>query len=122
MWMDFACETSLVAERPETRQHLFTEVIAPGFTGCRKFWQAFFEFFAEQRHEFETRLPPGSRAASRRGFAFCVANPIGSAHESTRIGSVQSLVAIGVISVSGFRNGNNAVTISLTQKPIPAGC
>jgi len=33
-------------------------------------------------------------------------------HESTRIGSVQSLVGIGVI---GFRNGNNAVTISLTQ-------
>jgi len=42
----------------------------------------FWEFFAEPRHEFETRLPPGSLAASRRGFAFCVADPIGSAHES----------------------------------------
>jgi hypothetical protein len=42
-------------------------------------------FFAEPRHEFETRLPPGSLAASRRGFAFCVADPIGSAHEWTRI-------------------------------------
>ena len=37
---------------------------------------------AEPRHEFETRLPPGSLAASRRDFAFCVADPIGSAHES----------------------------------------
>ena len=39
----------------------------------------------QPRHEFETRLPPGSLAASRRGFAFCVADPIGSGHESARI-------------------------------------
>jgi hypothetical protein len=46
-------------------------------------WQAFFEFLTvEPRHEFETRLPPGSLAASRRGFTFCVADPIGSAHKS----------------------------------------
>src|SRR5438874_13161204 len=32
-------------------------------------------------HEFETRLPPGWLAASLRGFAFCVADPIGSVHE-----------------------------------------
>jgi hypothetical protein len=40
-------------------------------------------FFAEPSHEFENRLPPGSLAASPRGFAFCVADPIGSTHEST---------------------------------------
>ena len=38
------------------------------------------------RHEFETRLPPGSLAASRRGFAFCVADPVGSAHEFLQTG------------------------------------
>ncbi len=97
----------------------------------------FLEFFVEPRHEFESRLPPGSLAASRRGFAFCVADPIGSAHESTRIDTngesealrrsregararrsspLQRFVAIGVIRRSGFpRSGNSAVTILLTQ-------
>src|SRR5213592_2277379 len=39
----------------------------------------------QPRHEFETRFPPGSLAASHRGFAFCVADPIASAHEPARI-------------------------------------
>ena len=29
---------------------------------------------------------PGSLAASRRGFAFCVADPVGSAHEFSQTG------------------------------------
>jgi hypothetical protein len=61
---------------------------------CKRLASFFWKIFAERRHEFETRLPPGSLAASHCGFAFCVADPIGSAHES---------------------NGNNAVTIPLTQ-------
>jgi hypothetical protein len=50
-------------------------------------WQAFSSAIriVEARHEFETRLPTDSLAASRRGFAFCVADPIGSAHEPARI-------------------------------------
>jgi len=50
-------------------------------------WQAFSSGIriVEARYEFETRLPPGSLAASHRGFAFCVADPIGSAHEPARI-------------------------------------
>jgi hypothetical protein len=70
----------------------------------QKILASFFWGFSRNReHEFETRLPPSSLAASRRGFAFCVADPIGSAQESTRIGSVQSLVAIVVIRVWFFR-------------------
>jgi len=50
-------------------------------------WQAFSPGIriVKARHELETRLPPGSLAASHRGFAFCVADPIGSAHEPARI-------------------------------------
>jgi len=40
----------------------------------------------QPRHEFETRLPPGSLAGSGRGFAFCVADPVGSAHEFSQTG------------------------------------
>src|SRR4029077_14946702 len=39
----------------------------------------------QPRHEFLTRSPPGALAASRRGLAFCVADPIGSAHKPARI-------------------------------------
>jgi hypothetical protein len=36
-----------------------------------------------ERHEFETRLLPRSLAATRRGFAFYVADPLSSIHKST---------------------------------------
>jgi hypothetical protein len=36
------------------------------------------------RHEFETRSLPRSLAATRRGFAFYLADPISSLHEFTR--------------------------------------
>jgi hypothetical protein len=35
------------------------------------------------RHEFETRSLPRSLAATRRGFAFYVADPLSSIHEFT---------------------------------------
>jgi hypothetical protein len=84
MWMDFGCEPSFVPEMPETSQHFFYEVIRPGLADKRKLGKLFFKNFPEQRHEFETRFPahlPLSVAA----FAFCVADSIGTAHESRRI-------------------------------------
>jgi hypothetical protein len=66
------------------------------------FGKLFLRFSRIREHEFETRLPPGLFSASRRGFAFCVADPIGCAHESTRIGSVQSLVVAGYIRFLAF--------------------
>jgi hypothetical protein len=37
----------------------------------------------DSRHGFETRLLTRSLAATRRGFAFYVADPLGSTHEFT---------------------------------------
>jgi hypothetical protein len=66
---------------PETSQHFFYGVIRPGLADKRKRGKLFLKKFPEPRHEFETRFPHGSPAA----FAFCVADPIGTAHESRRI-------------------------------------
>jgi hypothetical protein len=66
------------------RQHFFL-LWFPGLLDLQTRGKLFLKFFTEPRLEFETRLPPGSLAASHRGFAFCVADPIGSAHESTQI-------------------------------------
>jgi hypothetical protein len=114
---EFECETSFMPETPQTRQHFFLFLWFPRFIGCVNEWQAFFlEFFVEPRHEFETRLPPGSLAASRRGFAFCVADPIGSAHESTRIGTNGESEAL-----RRFREGARARRSSPLQRFVAIG-
>ena len=82
--MEFQSGTPFVAEPPPMRQHFFL-LWFPGLLDAGNFGKLFLKFFTEPRPEFETRLPPGSLAASHRGFAFCVADPIGSAHESTQI-------------------------------------
>jgi len=82
--MEFQCGTPFVAEPPPMRQHFFL-LWFPGLLDLQPRGKLFLKFFTEPRPEFETRLPPGSLAASHRGFAFCVADPIGSAHESTQI-------------------------------------
>jgi hypothetical protein len=38
----------------------------------------------DARNEFETRSHPCSLAATRRGFAFYVADPVSSIHEFTK--------------------------------------
>ena len=81
-----------------TRQHFFQVVCGSpgGLLDAENFGKLFLSFFAEQR----TRI-------SRIYTDWIGPKPHG----------------IGVIRVSGFRDGNNAVTIlHLPQKPIPAGC
>ena len=85
---------AIAAEPPLGRQHFFRVVCGcpGGLSDAGNLASFFLDFSRNREHEF---------------------------HESTRIGSVQSLVGIGVI---GFRNGNNAVTISLTQLDPVARC
>jgi hypothetical protein len=50
MWMEFECETSLMAKTPETRQHFlhflyFFDVEFSGFIESWNKLQAFFRFF-----------------------------------------------------------------------------
>ena len=99
-------------------------------------------FFAEPRHEFQTRLPPGRLAASRRGFALCVADPVGSAHHG-RVPSASGRAAcedieglqprtlsglplqvtriMWIIETSFSLFGNSPVTIFSPQKLIARG-
>jgi hypothetical protein len=76
------------------RPGLWSAVSAASVFTCRPsshFPNSFGKFFLKNQNcwihdmKFETRLPPGSLAASHRGFAFCVADPIGSAHEPAGI-------------------------------------
>lgn len=45
MWMEFGCETSLVPETPETRQHFFYGIIRPGLADKRKRGKSFYKNF-----------------------------------------------------------------------------
>ena len=98
--------SAIVAEPPLARQHFFRIVCGcpKGLLEAENFGKLFLSFSRNREHEFETRLPPGSLAASRRGFAFYVADPIGSAHEFALNGLIRrSFVAIDSIRVWFFR-------------------
>ena len=47
MWMEFECETLLVAKTPETRQHFFffRVIGSPGLLDARTDGKLFFRFF-----------------------------------------------------------------------------
>ena len=45
MWMDFECETSLVAKMPETSQHFFVFSVNPGVYPIKNSMASFFLFF-----------------------------------------------------------------------------
>jgi hypothetical protein len=45
MWMDFECETSLLAKKPETRQHFFVFSLSPWVYPIEESMASFFLFF-----------------------------------------------------------------------------
>ena len=68
MWIGFECETPFVAKASETRQHFFHVSNAPGFIGCAKKWQAFFELFLTV---LATNPKSGSRNLRTDGVSQC---------------------------------------------------
>ena len=85
MWMDFGCETSFVPEMPETSQHFFYEVIRPGLADKRKRGKLFLKIFQNRDMNLKLASLPAHLPLSVAAFAFCVADPIGTAYESRRI-------------------------------------
>ena len=49
MWMDFECETSLLAKMPETSQHFFVFSVNPGVYPIKNSMASFFLFFLRIR-------------------------------------------------------------------------
>ena len=84
MWMDFGCETSFLPETAETRQHFFYEVIRPGLADKRKRGKLFFKIFKNRDMNLKLASLPAHLPLSAAS-AFCVGDPIGTAHESRRI-------------------------------------
>ena len=85
MWMNFGCETSLVPEMPETSQHFFYEVIRPRLADKSKHDKLFFKIFQNRDMNLKLASLAAHLPLSVAAFAFCVADPIGTAHESRRI-------------------------------------
>jgi hypothetical protein len=76
MWMDFECETSLVAEMPETRQHFFVFSVNPGVYAINERMASFFLFFLRANRKFPvsnafslTKTDPGG-TLRKRCFSF----------------------------------------------------
>jgi hypothetical protein len=97
MWMDFECETSLVAKMPKTSQHFFVFSVNPEVYPIDESMASFFLFFLRIRQ---------ANADFRSANAFY----------PTKTGRG------GTLYRGRFSFGNNAVTFLSPQKPIPEGC
>ena len=63
MWMDFECETSLVAKMPKTSQHFFVLSVSPGVYPIDESMASFFLFFLRIR-QANAEFPIGNRVFS----------------------------------------------------------
>jgi hypothetical protein len=107
------------------RQHFFL-LWFPGLLDLQIRGKLFLKFFTEPRPEFHESilmvLPWRAELLRRLGESPRTRPPSLCYGAASRSSPLQQFVAIGVIRVAVFRNGNNAVSISFTKLGQVAVC